>query len=274
MIGHISGPPARTISHIRRDPAGRQNCSRGIIPEGRGRSRQGPPMRVPAHIARQGPSGRVVGPMPRRFLKKILPAPQALRERWAVRLFGDRMADPQLWTLHRRGVTYAFGAGIAICFVPLPVHLLLCVLRGAAVAAQPAGHVRRHLDIHQPLHRGAGVLHGLPGRCRAHAPAASAFPLRRRLCTGSVTASSRCGSPSSSAASPARWWADCSAGCCSRACGAGRWRPATARATARSQPEGRARASVAAFELVNAVHALRAGAGRASPPPDSWRARD
>ena len=65
--------------------------------------------------------------MPRRFLKKILPAPQALRERWAVRLFGDRMADPQLWTLHRRGVTYAFGAGIAICFVPLPVHLLLCV---------------------------------------------------------------------------------------------------------------------------------------------------
>ena len=65
--------------------------------------------------------------MPRRFLKKFLPAPQALRERWAVRLFGDRMADPQLWTLHRRGVTYAFGAGIAICFVPLPVHLLLCV---------------------------------------------------------------------------------------------------------------------------------------------------
>jgi len=65
--------------------------------------------------------------MPRRLLKKILPAPHVLRERWAVRLFGDRIADPQLWTLHRRGVTYAFGAGIAICFVPLPVHLLLCV---------------------------------------------------------------------------------------------------------------------------------------------------
>ena len=65
--------------------------------------------------------------MPRQFLKKIMPAPDALRERWAVRVFGDRVADPQLWTLHRRGVTYAFGAGIAICFVPLPVHLLLCV---------------------------------------------------------------------------------------------------------------------------------------------------
>ena len=65
--------------------------------------------------------------MPRRLLKKIIPAPHLLRERWAVRLFGNRIADPQLWTLHRRGVTYAFGAGIAVCFVPLPVHLLLCV---------------------------------------------------------------------------------------------------------------------------------------------------
>ena len=67
--------------------------------------------------------------MPRRLLKKFLPAPQALRERWAVRLFGDRIADPQLWTLHRRGVTYAFGMGLAISFIPLPVHMLLaCTL--------------------------------------------------------------------------------------------------------------------------------------------------
>jgi uncharacterized protein (DUF2062 family) len=65
--------------------------------------------------------------MPRRLLKKIIPAPQALRERWLVRIFGERLADPMLWTLHRRAVTYAFGAGIAICFVPLPVHLLLTI---------------------------------------------------------------------------------------------------------------------------------------------------
>jgi uncharacterized protein (DUF2062 family) len=66
--------------------------------------------------------------MPRRLLKRIIPAPDLLRERWAVRLFGERIADPQLWTLHRRGVTYAFGAGLAISFVPLPVHLLLAAL--------------------------------------------------------------------------------------------------------------------------------------------------
>ncbi|MGH8277343.1 MAG: DUF2062 domain-containing protein, partial [Steroidobacteraceae bacterium] len=65
--------------------------------------------------------------MPRRLLKRIVPASHSLRERWLVRLFGDRIADPQLWSLHRRAVTYAFGAGLAICFVPLPVHLLLAV---------------------------------------------------------------------------------------------------------------------------------------------------
>jgi uncharacterized protein (DUF2062 family) len=65
--------------------------------------------------------------MPRRLLQKIVPAPHTLRGRWPVRVCGTRIADPHLWTLHRRGVTYGFGAGLAICFVPLPVHLLLSV---------------------------------------------------------------------------------------------------------------------------------------------------
>ena len=63
--------------------------------------------------------------MPRRLLKRLIPDPHTLRERWFLRPFGARLADPLLWTLHRRGVTHAFGAGLAICFVPLPVHLLL-----------------------------------------------------------------------------------------------------------------------------------------------------
>jgi hypothetical protein len=66
--------------------------------------------------------------MPRAFLKKIVPAPHTLRTRWPVRICGERIADPQLWTLHRRAVTYAFGAGVAISFVPLPMHLLLAVI--------------------------------------------------------------------------------------------------------------------------------------------------
>ena len=63
--------------------------------------------------------------MPRRLLKKLCPAPSALQQRWFLRLFGDRIADPRLWALHRRAVTCAFGAGLAICFIPLPVHMLV-----------------------------------------------------------------------------------------------------------------------------------------------------
>ena len=63
--------------------------------------------------------------MPRQLLKRIVPAPHTLHGRWFLRPFGARLTDPLLWTLHRRGVTYAFGAGLAICFVPLPVHTLL-----------------------------------------------------------------------------------------------------------------------------------------------------
>jgi len=66
--------------------------------------------------------------MPRRLLKKICPSPGSLQKRWYLRPFGDRIADPRLWTLHRRAVTSAFGVGLAICFIPLPVHLVVATL--------------------------------------------------------------------------------------------------------------------------------------------------
>ena len=68
--------------------------------------------------------------MPRRLLKKIIPDPASLKGRWFLRPFGDRLVDPQLWTLHRRGVTYAFGVGLAISFIPLPGHMLLACMIG------------------------------------------------------------------------------------------------------------------------------------------------
>ena len=61
--------------------------------------------------------------MPRRLLQKITPDPASLRDLWLLRPFAERLKEPQLWALHRRNVTYAFAAGLAICFIPLPVHL-------------------------------------------------------------------------------------------------------------------------------------------------------
>jgi len=66
--------------------------------------------------------------MPRRLLKKLAAQRHSLFDRWYLRVFGSRLTDPRLWSLQRRGVTAAFGAGLAICFVPLPVHLPLATL--------------------------------------------------------------------------------------------------------------------------------------------------
>ena len=66
--------------------------------------------------------------VPRRFLKKILPKPHHIQGHKLLRVFGDRLMDPRLWAVHRRAVTGAFGVGLAICFIPLPVHTLVAGL--------------------------------------------------------------------------------------------------------------------------------------------------
>src|SRR5690554_1293238 len=66
--------------------------------------------------------------MPRRFFRKITPRNETLRNHWAMRPFVRFLGDPRLWSLQRRTVAPAFGAGIAICFVPLPIHIPLAAL--------------------------------------------------------------------------------------------------------------------------------------------------
>ena len=66
--------------------------------------------------------------MPRRLIKRLCPSPASLKGHWFLRLFGSRLADPRLWGLCRHGVTAAFGAGLAICFIPLPVHFIVGTL--------------------------------------------------------------------------------------------------------------------------------------------------
>ncbi|MFM1885145.1 MAG: hypothetical protein RL026_302 [Pseudomonadota bacterium] len=69
--------------------------------------------------------------MPRRLIRKFTPKPETLRQQWYFRMFGSRVTDSRLWSPNRRSVTAAFGAGLAICFVPLPIHFLLAI--GAAL---------------------------------------------------------------------------------------------------------------------------------------------
>ena len=67
--------------------------------------------------------------MPRSLLKRICPSHgHDLQGHWFLRRFGTRIADPRLWGLCRRPVTAAFGIGLAICFIPLPVHFVIATL--------------------------------------------------------------------------------------------------------------------------------------------------
>ncbi|HUQ09513.1 MAG TPA: DUF2062 domain-containing protein [Steroidobacteraceae bacterium] len=66
--------------------------------------------------------------MPRIFFRKITPRRETLRNHWALKPFSRFFGDPRLWSLQRRTVAPAFGAGLAICFVPLPIHIPLAAL--------------------------------------------------------------------------------------------------------------------------------------------------
>lgn len=63
--------------------------------------------------------------MPRRLFQKIRPFTHSLRERWYFRVWGPRLTDARLWSLNRRAITAAVGAGVATAFIPLPVHVLV-----------------------------------------------------------------------------------------------------------------------------------------------------
>ncbi|HWW20876.1 MAG TPA: DUF2062 domain-containing protein [Steroidobacteraceae bacterium] len=65
--------------------------------------------------------------MPRRLVKQFVGFLHARRDRWYLSIFGDRLTDSHLWSLNRHSITAAFGVGIAVSFIPLPVHLPLVV---------------------------------------------------------------------------------------------------------------------------------------------------
>jgi uncharacterized protein (DUF2062 family) len=66
--------------------------------------------------------------MPRRIVKHLAKWVQTRRKHWYLRVFGDHITDPHLWSLNRHSITSAFGAGLAIAFIPLPVHTIVAVL--------------------------------------------------------------------------------------------------------------------------------------------------
>lgn len=61
--------------------------------------------------------------MPRKFLKKYLPDPTRLREHKHLRVFGERLTDPNLWHLNRRCVANGAFIGLFCALLPIPFQM-------------------------------------------------------------------------------------------------------------------------------------------------------
>jgi len=84
--------------------------------------------RFPAEV------GTIV-PMPRRFLKRILPDHRSLRERWFMRPFAALLRHPEYWAVRRENVARAFAIGLFVAFLPFPGHMALAPLTALALRA-------------------------------------------------------------------------------------------------------------------------------------------
>jgi uncharacterized protein len=109
--------------------------------------------------------------MPRRVFKPLSRQRHRWKERWFMRPFRLVLEHPVYWSLNRRNVTRAFAMGLAISFVPIPVHVplatLLALLLRLNVPAAIFGTFLNNPLTMVPMYMaaylvGCGVL-GIPG---------------------------------------------------------------------------------------------------------------
>jgi len=70
--------------------------------------------------------------MPKKFIRRYLPDPKAIKQQRYLRMFGDLLHDPNLWLLNRRSASGAFGIGLFFAFWPVPFQMIF-----SAAAAIP-----------------------------------------------------------------------------------------------------------------------------------------
>ncbi len=70
--------------------------------------------------------------MPKRFLRRYLPTPAAIRENRALRPVRKWLNNPEIWHLHRRSVGGAAFIGLFCAFLPVPFQMLIAALLAVA----------------------------------------------------------------------------------------------------------------------------------------------
>ena len=67
----------------------------------------------------------IISFMPKRFLRRYLPHPRAIREHRALRPVSKWLNNPEIWHLHRRSVGGAAFIGLFCAWLPIPFQMLI-----------------------------------------------------------------------------------------------------------------------------------------------------
>ncbi|SFR37922.1 hypothetical protein SAMN04488070_0241 [Pseudidiomarina maritima] len=70
--------------------------------------------------------------MPRKFIQRIMPKHETVRNSKSLKVFGKLLHDANLWHLNRRSAAGGFAVGLFFAFIPVPFQMVL-----AAAAAIP-----------------------------------------------------------------------------------------------------------------------------------------
>ncbi|MCO7225848.1 DUF2062 domain-containing protein [Pleionea sp. CnH1-48] len=63
--------------------------------------------------------------MPKKIIKRVMPAPETIKSHRFLKIFGKLLHDPQLWHLTRYSVANAFAIGLFCAFIPVPFQMPL-----------------------------------------------------------------------------------------------------------------------------------------------------
>lgn len=63
--------------------------------------------------------------MPKRFIQKISPDPEMLKQHKHLRFLGARLHNANLWHLNRRSISGAVALGIFCAFIPVPFQMVI-----------------------------------------------------------------------------------------------------------------------------------------------------
>src|SRR5690554_5249096 len=63
--------------------------------------------------------------MPRKFIRRIMPKHEAVKNSKSLKIFGSLLHDANLWHLNRRSASGSFAVGLFCAFIPVPFQMLI-----------------------------------------------------------------------------------------------------------------------------------------------------